>query len=80
MNKQELARETKKLYVEYIKKNYKKNDMVKVCKVAKYNYEGLIYVAVHHVEDNGDIIAYSCHGEHWVLSYGDTFCHFVPGF
>ena len=68
------------LYANYIKRSYKKNDMVTVRKVSKYNWGGLIHVAVHHVEDNGDIIAYSCHGEYWCLSCGDTFAHYIPHF
>lgn len=73
-----MENEVKILYIEYVKKTYTKNTVVRVRKVAKYNWEGNLIIAVHHVEDNGDIIGYTCHGEHWVLSYGDTFSRYIP--
>ena len=70
--------EVKALYTKYMKETYKKDTVVRVRKVAKYNFEGNIIIAVHHVEDNGDVIGYTCHGEYWCLSFGDTFGRYIP--
>lgn len=67
-----------KLYADYVKKTYTKDTVVRVRKVAKYNWEGNLFIAVHHVEDNGDVIGYTCHGEYWCLSFGDTFARYIP--
>jgi len=69
---------TQKLYAQYMKKTYSKDTIVRVRKVAQYNWEGNIIIAVHHVEDDGTIIGYTCHGEYWKLSYGDTFAKYIP--
>ena len=66
------------LYTNYIRKTYQKNSIIRVRKVEKYHFEGNVFVAVHHIEDNGDIVAYTCHGEEWVLSCGDTFARYIP--
>ena len=66
------------LYANYIKKAYRKNTIVRVRKVAQYNWEGNIIIAVHHVKDDGTIIGYTCHGEYWELSMGDAFCRYMP--
>ena len=66
------------LYARYMKRIYQKNTIVRIRKVAKYNFEGNITAAVHHVEDDGTVVAYTCYGEEWILSLGDAFCHYIP--
>lgn len=61
------------LYAKYIKATYPKNAMVTVREVKQYNFKGLVHVAVHHVENDGTIVGYTCHGEYWELKHGDIF-------
>jgi len=73
-----VATEVKALYARYIRETYTKDTIVRVRKVAEYNWEGDIFIAVHHVESDGSIVGYTCHGEYWKLSYGDTFARYIP--
>jgi hypothetical protein len=66
-------------YIKYIKETYTKNTIVNVRKVAQYNFNGFIRIAVHHVTDDGTIVGYTCYGEYWELSYGDAFSRYIPG-
>ena len=68
----------KELYANYIRKTYTKDSIVRVRKVEKYHFEGNIFIAVHHVDSEGNIIGYTCHGEYWELSCGDVFAPHIP--
>lgn len=74
----EIANATRALYAKYIQNTYVKDTIVRVRKVEKYHFEGDVFIAVHHVESDGTIIGYTCHGEYWELSYGDTFARYIP--